>query len=87
MGAEAIDPAAGEVRSGGSVLAEVFGLEGFEALVAADAAGELEIMIETRQGRWDVRAAGAVATPKDRRATWVADLPIGGRPVVLCWVT
>ena len=28
---------------------------------------------------------GAVARAKDRRPTWVRDLPIGGRPVVLCW--
>jgi hypothetical protein len=27
-----------------------------------------------------------VATAKDRRLTWIGDLPIGGRPVVLCWV-
>ena len=47
MGAEAIDPVATEADSGGSVLAEVFGLEGFEVLAAADAGGELEIMIET----------------------------------------
>jgi transposase len=27
-----------------------------------------------------------VARAKDRRPTWVRDLPIGGRPVVICWV-
>jgi transposase len=26
-----------------------------------------------------------VARAKDRRAVWVRDLPIGGRPVVVCW--
>jgi transposase len=26
-----------------------------------------------------------VARAKDRRPTWVRDLPVGGRPVVLCW--
>jgi hypothetical protein len=26
-----------------------------------------------------------VAEPKDRRPVWVRDLPLGGRPVVLCW--
>jgi transposase len=30
-------------------------------------------------------SCGAVARAKDRRPTWVRDLPIGGRPVVLCW--
>ncbi|MGH8573792.1 MAG: transposase family protein [Gammaproteobacteria bacterium] len=28
---------------------------------------------------------GAVARAKDRRPRWVRDLPIGGRPVVICW--
>jgi len=70
----------------GSVLGEVFGLAGFEVLAAADAGGELEIMIETRAGPVPCPGCGAVATAKDRRPTWVADLPIAGRPVVLCWV-
>ena len=29
---------------------------------------------------------GAVARAKDRRPTWVRDLPLAGRPVVVCWV-
>src|SRR3954468_11947240 len=70
----------------GSVLGEVFGLAGFEVLAAADAGGELEIMIETPSGPVGCPECGAVATAKDRRPTWVADLPIAGRPVVLCWV-
>jgi transposase len=69
-----------------TVLAEVFGLAGFDVLAAADAGGELEIMIETPAGLVGCPGCGAVARPKDRRPTWVADLPIGGRPVVLCWV-
>ena len=87
MGAEATGEPAGEADTGrGAVLAEVFGLEGFEVLAAADAGGELEIMIETPAGPVACPGCGAVATPKDRRPTWVADLPIAGRPVVLCWV-
>lgn len=39
------------------VLADVFGLDGFEVLAAADAPGELEIMVE-RRVRWAARAAG-----------------------------
>jgi hypothetical protein len=27
-----------------------------------------------------------VARAKDRRPCWVRDLPVGGRPVVICWV-
>jgi transposase len=86
VGAEAIGSASGEEASGGAVLSEVFGLDGFDVLAAADAAGELEIMIETPAGLVGCPGCGAVATPKDRRPTWVADLPIAGRPVVLCWV-
>src|SRR3954449_5038978 len=86
VGAEAIGSAAGEEASGGAVLSEVFGLDGFHVLAAADAAGELEIMIETPAGPVPCPGCGAVATAKDRRPTWVADLPIAGRPVVLCWV-
>jgi transposase len=67
-------------------LAEVFGLAGFDVLAAADAGGELEVMIETPGGPVPCPGCGAVATAKDRRPTWVADLPIAGRPVVLCWV-
>jgi hypothetical protein len=59
-------------------------VDGFEVLAAADAGGELEIMIETTGGLVGCPSCGAVATPKDRRPTWVADLPIAGRPVVLC---
>jgi transposase len=29
---------------------------------------------------------GTLATAKDRRPVWVRDLPVGGRPVVICWV-
>jgi transposase len=67
-------------------MAALFGLDGFEVLAAADAGGELELMIETTADLVPCPGCGAVATAKDRRPTWVADLPIAGRPVVLCWV-
>jgi hypothetical protein len=31
-------------------------------------------------------ACGAVARAKDRRPTWVRDLLLAGRPVIVCWV-
>ena len=68
------------------VTAALFGLDGFRVLAAADAGGELELMIETTGDLVPCPECGAVATPKDRRPTWVGDLPIAGRPVVLCWV-
>ena len=68
------------------VTAVLLGLDGFEVLAAADAGGELELLIETTADLVPCPGCCAVAKPKDRRATWVRDLPIGGRPVVLCWV-
>ena len=68
-----------------SLCAAVFGLAGFEVLTAADAGGELELLVQTTADVVGCPACGAVARAKDRRPTWVRDLPIGGRPVVLCW--
>jgi transposase len=63
----------------------LFGLDGFRLLGAADAGGELELLVETTAQLVGCPECGAVARAKDRRPTWVRDLPIGGRPVVLCW--
>jgi transposase len=69
-----------------SVTAALFGLAGFEILAAADAGGELEMLVQTTADLVGCPECGAVARAKDRRPTWVRDLPIGGRPVVICWV-
>src|SRR3954465_884697 len=69
-----------------SVTAALFGLAGFEILAAADAGGELEVLVQTSADLVGCPECGAVARAKDRRPTWVRDLPIGGRPVVICWV-
>jgi transposase len=69
-----------------SVTAALFGLAGFEILAAADAGGELEVLVQTGADLVGCPECGAVARAKDRRPTWVRDLPIGGRPVVICWV-
>jgi transposase len=68
-----------------SLCAALFGLAGFEVLAAADAGGELELLVQTTADLVGCPSCGAVARAKDRRPTWVRDLPIGGRPVVLCW--
>ena len=69
-----------------SVTAALFGLAGFEILAAAEVGGELELLVQTTAGLVGCPACGAVARAKDRRPTWVRDLPLGGRPVVICWV-
>ena len=68
-----------------SLCAALFGLAGFEVLAAADAGGELELLVQTTAGLVGCPTCGAVAHAKDRQPTWVRDLPIGGRSVVLCW--
>jgi transposase len=68
------------------VTAALIGLSGFEVLAAADAGGELELLVQTTAELVGCPRCGAVARAKDRRPTWVRDLPIAGRPVVLCWV-
>ena len=69
-----------EAEVTGSVIAALFGLDGFRVLAAADAGGELELLVETIAGVVPCPDCGAVARAKDRRAVWVRDLPIGGRP-------
>ncbi len=65
--------------------AGLLGLDGFTVLTAVEVSGELELLIETSADLVPCPACGSVARPKDRRPSWVRDLPIAGRPVVLCW--
>jgi transposase len=69
-----------------TVTAALLGLDGFEILAAADVGGELELLIQTTADLVGCPLCGAVARAKDRRPSWVRDLPVAGRPVVLCWV-
>lgn len=69
----------------GSVGAALFGLDGFRVLAAAEVGGELELLVESTADLVGCPECGAVARAKDRRPVWVRDLPIAGRPVVLCW--
>ena len=61
-----------------SVTAALFGLDGFSVLGVAEAGGELELLVETTGDLVGCPECGAVARAKDRRPTWVRDLPIGG---------
>lgn len=74
-----------EAEVTGSVVAALFGLDGFRVLAAADTGGELELLVETVARVVPCPDCGAVAQAKDRRPVWVRDLPIGGRSVVVCW--
>jgi transposase len=65
--------------------AALLGLDGFVVMTTAEVGGELELLVETTADLVGCPGCGAVARAKDRRPIWVRDLPIGGRPVVLCW--
>jgi transposase len=65
--------------------AALLGLDGFVVVTTAEVGGELELLVETTADLVGCPACGAVARAKDRRPTWVRDLPLAGRPVVLCW--
>ena len=68
-----------------SMTAALVGLAGFRLLAAADLGGELELLVETTADLVPCPECAAVARAKDRRPTWVRDLPAGGRAVLLCW--
>jgi transposase len=68
-----------------SLNAVLLGLDGFVVLGSAELDGELELLVETTADLVGCPGCGAVARAKDRRPTWVRDLPLAGRPVVLCW--
>jgi transposase len=63
----------------------LFGVPGFDVLTAVEVDGVLELLVQTTQELTGCPECGAVAVVKDRRPVWVRDLPIGGRPVVVCW--
>src|SRR5829696_8345834 len=62
--------------------AALLGLDGFVVVATAEVGGELELLVETTADLVGCPRCGAVARAKDRRPTWVRDLPLGGRPVV-----
>lgn len=65
--------------------AALLGLDGFVVVATAEVRGELELLVETTADLVGCPGCGAVARAKDRRPTWARDLPLCGRPVVLCW--
>ena len=68
-----------------SVDAALFGLDGFVVLATCEIDGELELLVETTADLVGCPGCGAVARAKDRRPSWVRELPLAGRAVVVCW--
>jgi transposase len=63
----------------------LLGLDGFEVLVAEVAGGEWRLTIQPTATVVGCVGCGVRAELHGRRTVRVRDLPVGGRPVVLCW--
>lgn len=63
----------------------LLGMPGFVVGVQELIDGEWWLYVETAAERAGCPACGSWATAHDRRRVAVRDLPIAGRPVVLCW--
>ena len=71
-------------HSSASVSA-LLGLDGFQLVSAELVGGEWQLVVQTTVMVIGCTGCGVPATPHGRRTVRVRDLPIGGRPVVLCW--
>jgi transposase len=63
----------------------LLGLDGFQVVAAELVGGEWQLVVQTTATMVGCVGCGVRATPHGRRTVRVRDLPIGGRPVVLCW--
>lgn len=68
-----------------ALVTGLLGLDEFTVLASAEFDGELELLVEATADLVGCPGCGAVARAKDRRPCWIRDLPLAGRPVVLCW--
>jgi transposase len=66
----------------GSLLLD---LDDFEVVSAELVGREWQLAVQTTARMVGCAGCGVRATPHGRRVVRVRDLPIGGRPVVLCW--
>ena len=63
----------------------LLGLDGFEVLAAEVVGGEWQLIVQTTATVVGCVGCGVRAELHGRRTVRVRDLPVGGRPVVLCW--
>jgi transposase len=66
-------------------VSALLGLDGFQVVSAELVGGEWQLVVQTTAMVIGCRGCGVPAKPHGRRTVRVRDLPIGGRPVVLCW--
>jgi transposase len=66
-------------------VSRLLGLDGFEVLAAEVVGGEWQLTVQTTATVVGCVGCGVRAELHGRRTVRVRDLPVGGRPVVLCW--
>jgi transposase len=72
-------------QHGGASGSILLGLDGFEVAAAEVIDDEWRLAVQTTATTVGCVACGTQARLDARRTVGVRDLPIGGRPVVLCW--
>jgi transposase len=72
-------------RQGSASGSLLLDLDGFKVVSAELVGGEWQLAVQTTATMVGCVSCGVRAAPHGRRLVRVRDLPIGGRPVVLCW--
>ena len=70
---------------GSSSVTALIGMPGFEVGAALEVTGEWWLAVQTTAGTVGCGECGSRAVGHGRRRVRVRDLPVSGRPVVLCW--
>ena len=73
------------MRSDGSAVSALVGLDGFVVLAQVDVDGEWWVKVETIATVVGCESCGSRAVGHGRRMVQVRDLPVAGRPVRLVW--
>jgi transposase len=72
-------------QQGSASGSRLLDLDGLEVVSAELVGGEWQLAVQTTAAMVGCASCGVRATPHGRRVVRVRDLPVGGRPVVLCW--
>jgi transposase len=72
-------------QQGSASGSRLLDLDGLEVVSAELAGGEWQLAVQTTAAMVGCASCGVQATPHGRRVVRVRDLPVGSRPVVLCW--
>jgi transposase len=72
-------------QQGSASGSRLLDLDGLEVVSAELVGGEWQLAVQTTAAMVGCGGCGVRATPHGRRVVRVRDLPVGGRPVVLCW--